>query len=196
MLLWSFKTSCVVFNVVPKSRPVSPGLHIGCIKINPVVISDWLWGVFFKIPIPVAAQAQPVQPGWWGWLVWPWSVGAWTAVQLSCLCVPTSLIHAVLLNHNVVAVADGRPFQREDYTVYVLGALWWPRPAETWVTWLIQTQTCLSRKPLCSYYVFIFYDECKDLVFVWRCLITRQCFCTCGRISFMYRPVSEWNGIS
>lgn len=47
MLLWSFKTSCFVFNVLPKSRPVSPaGLHSGCIKINPVVLSGWLWGVF------------------------------------------------------------------------------------------------------------------------------------------------------
>lgn len=49
MLLWSFKTACAVFNVVPKSRPLSPvGLHSGCIKINPVVISGWLWKVFLS----------------------------------------------------------------------------------------------------------------------------------------------------
>lgn len=64
MLSWSFKTSCPVFNVVPKSRPVSPeGLHSGRIKINPVVISGWLWGVFCKISIKVTAQAHP-GPNW------------------------------------------------------------------------------------------------------------------------------------
>lgn len=197
ILLWSFKTPSAVFNVVPKRCPVNPaGLHSGCIKINPVVISGWVWGVFLQ-NLYKSHYSDTPGPNWGCevYFVWPWGVGAWPAVWLCCLCVPTSLIHGVLLNHNVVSVADGDLFKGKTTLCACCGPCGGPGLRErAGSDDSSKPSGCLSRRPLCSDNMFIFYGKFKWLIFIWRCVAARQCFFTCGHILFVYRL--EGDGIS